>query len=611
MPSFNPLANVTGRNAYTLFEIRLDNDFLVFRGNDHESSGQLLKGTVVLCLPSALKVDDVHLRLVGTERLNWTDARVTPTGISNQKVDRTNIFFQHRWKPFVGGSSGKSTLLEKGNYEWPFELMLPGDFCESIEGMPEASITYHLKATVARGKLAYDLHAKKRVRIIRTLESSALEFLHAMSVENIWPNKVEYSVVIPTKAIVFGSSIPLETRFTPLLKGLEIGDINCRLMEVHEIMVTTMQGHSIREHKREREVAHWTLTVNREEHWNDMIEDSGQEGWVLNANLDLPRKLGKCMQDTNVHGIKIRHKLKMVVALHNPDGHVSELRATLPVTIFISPNMPLDDDGNLVRQSPHETNQAQRMHGIAPPGYGEHVLDQLYDEVDMNGLQSGFQTPAVQSGVNTPFYALSRAGSAENLHQMSGMAVPPAALSSRLQDVSLNASDRSQSYHSLSGATTGGATTPHSQPPPADSNHNSPPPSAPLSRSNSGEDQSGINTPEHVEMESLSKVPSYTTAIKTPARPLSTGEGLVLPDYDSVVSAPTTPTVHNAPTINPLDSIPEAATTETMTQPPPRPRPSRRQTSLGFSNLLHHHHFGVEDDVRRRLHLLQARAQPY
>lgn len=259
-------------------------------------------------------------------RTSWTDARVTPTGISNQKVDRTNIFFQHRWRPFVGGSSGKSTLLEKGNYEWPFELMLPGDFCESIEGMPEASITYHLKATVARGKLAYDLHAKKRVRIIRTLESSALEFLHAMSVENIWPNKVEYSVVIPTKAIVFGSSIPLETRFTPLLKGLEIGDINCRLMEVHEIMVTTMQGHSIREHKREREVAHWTLTVNREEHWNDMIEDSGQEGWVMNANLDLPRKLGKCMQDTNVHGIKIRHKLKMVVALHNPDGHVSEVR---------------------------------------------------------------------------------------------------------------------------------------------------------------------------------------------------------------------------------------------------------------------------------------------
>lgn len=215
--------------------------------------------------------------------------------------------------------------LDKGNYEWPFELMLPGDFCESVEGMPEASITYHLKATVARGKLAYDLHAKKRLRVIRTLESSALEFLHAMSVENIWPNKVEYSVVIPQKAVVFGTAIPLETRFTPLLKGLEIGDINCRLMEVHEILMTTPTGHSIREHKREREVKHWTLHINKEDHWNDMIEDSGQEGWVLNTQLDLPRKLGKCMQDTNVHGIKIRHKLKLVVALHNPDGHVSEV----------------------------------------------------------------------------------------------------------------------------------------------------------------------------------------------------------------------------------------------------------------------------------------------
>lgn len=69
MPSFNPLANVTGRNAFTLFEIRLDSDFIVFRGNDHESSGQLLKGTLVLCLPSALRVEDVHLRLIGTERL--------------------------------------------------------------------------------------------------------------------------------------------------------------------------------------------------------------------------------------------------------------------------------------------------------------------------------------------------------------------------------------------------------------------------------------------------------------------------------------------------------------------------------------------------------------
>lgn len=253
------------------------------------------------------------------------------------------------------------------------------------------------------------------------------------------------------------------------------------------------------------------------------------------------------------------------------------------------------------------------MSGIAPPGYGEHILDQLYDDVDTHGPYSGMQTPAIQSGVNTPFYALSRAGSAENLHEMHGMAVPPAALSSRLQDVSLSASNRNHSYNSLSGsaingATTNGATTPHSQT--AESRHESPPSSAPLSRTASVEYRSGMNTPEHVELEELSKVPSYTTALKTPARPLSMDQGLVLPDYESLISAPTTPTVVHAS--NPLDSIPESrAATVTSAPSTPRPRPSRRQTSLGFSSLLHHYHYGGEEDVRRRLHLMQARAQPY
>lgn len=246
-------------------------------------------------------------------------------------------------------------------------------------------------------------------------------------------------------------------------------------------------------------------------------------------------------------------------------------------------------------------------------------MDQLYEDLDMNGLTSGFQTPAIQSGVNTPFYALSRAGSAENLHQMAGtQAVPPAALSSRLQNVSLDPSSRSHSYNSLSAAaTTDGAMTPHSSHPPYDSNHNSPQPSAPLSRSHSGDNQSGINTPEHVEFEDLNKVPSYTTAVKTPVRPLSMVEGTVLPDYNSAVSVPNSPTISTAHIQNPLDSIPEVRSTDVDAEPAPaRPRPSRRQTSLGFSSLLHHHNnhhqqHGFEDDVRRRLHLLQARAQPY
>jgi arrestin-related trafficking adapter 4/5/7 len=249
--------------------------------------------------------------------------------VSTQKVDKTTHILQHRWAPFEGGN-GKSVTLPAGNYEWPFEFNLPGNTAESVEGIPEASITYRLKATVARGKLAHDLHAYKHLRAIRTLEPGALEFLHAMSVENIWPNKVDYSIIIPQKAIVFGASVPISMRFTPLLKGLEMGDIAAKLVEIRECCVTGSTGLTLREHKTEREVGSWRFDVTREEHWHDMIQDTGQEGWTIETKLNLPKKLRQCVQDLNHNGIKIRHKVKLTVALKNPDGHISEVREGTP-----------------------------------------------------------------------------------------------------------------------------------------------------------------------------------------------------------------------------------------------------------------------------------------
>ncbi|KAK0640894.1 hypothetical protein B0T16DRAFT_334276 [Cercophora newfieldiana] len=609
MPSFNPFTSVTGKHAYTLFEIRLENDFIVFRGNEHESAGQPLKGTVVLCVPrnTSLKIEDVHLRLTGELHYGWTDSRVTPTGITNSKVDKTTIIYQHRWTPFVGvgapgveNPAGKGVILKEGNYEWPFELMLPGNTAESIEGLREAHITYKLKATVARGKLAYDLHAYKRLRVIRTLEPSALEFLHAMSVENIWPNKIEYSIVVPQKAVVFGSSIPLETRFSPLLKGLELGDITIRLMEVHDIIVNSPTGHTVREYRREREVSTWTIPMSREEHWQDMIDDTGQEGWVMSTSLDLPRKLGKCIQDVNAQGIKVRHKLKLVVALKNPDGHVSELRATLPVTIFISPNMPLDEEGNLVRQLPQGIT-SESVAAVAPPSYSEHFLDQLYDEIEPTGLQ----TPGVQSGVNSPIYGHSRAGSAENLAAMMNLTITPAALSSRLQSMSLDESSRNNSWNSLHGAASNfggrsGGGTPNRL---VDSAPSSAPPSAPLTRQNSDESDSH----DQLDLQEICKVPSYQTAVKAPIKPLANIPGFSLPDYQTATSAPGSPHADHT-VVDPITRIaPAVAAPPPAVQEPSSPRRRsifagrRRQFSLS-QDWSH-----GDNDEYRRIHLIQSR----
>ncbi|KAI1387962.1 uncharacterized protein F4822DRAFT_430712 [Hypoxylon trugodes] len=614
MPSFNPFA-VGGRNACTLFEIRLENDFIVFRGNEHEASGQLLKGVLVLCLREPLKVDDVHLRLMGNCRIAWVDGKQTPSGIHNQKVDRTSTILRHTWPPFVGQTTHHNTLAP-GNYEWPFELLLPGDTAESVEGLYQTGITYVLKATISKGKLAKNLHAYKRFRIIRTLEPAALEFNHAMSVENIWPNKVEYSVVIPQKAVVFGSNIPLEMRFTPLLKGLEMGNITVKLIEIQEFSVLSYPPPT-KSYKHDRDVTSWNFEVTRENHWRDNIEETGQEGWVITRELPLPKRLSKCIQDCAVHGIKIRHKLKLTVALRNPDGHISELRASLPITIFISPNMPLDEEGNLVSQAPESANDANESDAsfMAPPGYGMHVLDQLYEDVDTSGIM----TPGIHSGVNSPFYAQSRAGSSENLSALAhAVAVPPAALSSRLQNMTLDESRRNESYTStISGS---GATTPFNHP--QDSEHtgeSSQTHSAQLSRQTSEEENathaSGHHTPpqhnEFPDLAQLSKVPSYTTATRAPlSRAHSYNNSVGLPDYQtamSAISAPNTPT--RIVVTDPMTTITETphVVVDTTSDTHSRSRQTNRHSMGGFNFFPSHASVGGTDG-ERRLRLVQGRS---
>ena len=43
----------------------LDNENIVLRGVESESSSQLLRGVLVLCLPAELGVEDVCLRMTG------------------------------------------------------------------------------------------------------------------------------------------------------------------------------------------------------------------------------------------------------------------------------------------------------------------------------------------------------------------------------------------------------------------------------------------------------------------------------------------------------------------------------------------------------------------
>ncbi|KAL5347712.1 hypothetical protein ACLOAV_007121 [Pseudogymnoascus australis] len=569
----------------------------------------------------------------------WNDTRLTGTGMSNGKVDKTTEILNHRWPNFVGadgsGSSSKGVTLGATNYEWPFEVIIPGSTAESVAGLHDSHIQYKLKATIARGRLAYDLHAYKSVRVIRTLDPAALELSHAMTVENIWPNKLEYSIVIPQKAIVFGTSIAVDMKFTSLLKGLRIGTVKCHLVEVQEFSIPG-PAFSSKSHKKSRDIESWSFELDEQESYRDMLDESGQGGFVVKEVLPLPKSLKKCLQDCETHGIKIRHKVKFNIALHNPDGHTSELRASLPVTIFISPNVPLDEAGNLLDQTPNNIHTLD-IDSHAPPLYGEHIMDQLYADID----SSGHMTPAASSGMNTPLYLHSRSGSAENLASLNGMAstaVRPDILSSRLHNLSI-APGTPGSFRRRgdgSGGNTprvtfsddnlvhlGTSSAPH---PPSGYFDQVPHPhgttsrSNPISRHPSDEDvrngrtsaiTSGHQTPEHIDYSdlSLNKVPSYATAVRAPIRSMTLNEPEPLPNYDMAISAPPSPTrTHSFPVTRTVNNHARNPSSEPVI---PRLEPHRRNTSLsnlGRTMMQNRRSIGDNDDAERRLQLLRARS---
>lgn len=53
------------------FDLRLDNDYIVFRGNEDEAASAQLAGSLVLCLTEPLAVSHVQLTLSGILHMSY------------------------------------------------------------------------------------------------------------------------------------------------------------------------------------------------------------------------------------------------------------------------------------------------------------------------------------------------------------------------------------------------------------------------------------------------------------------------------------------------------------------------------------------------------------
>lgn len=516
-----------------LFEIRLrnlDHGVIILKGNEQTAGSTYIEGRIVLSVTEPIAIKKISLRLFSTLRLKYGDVNKPQQGVRPTRMEKK--IYEHNWdgtefskylfdsvdnssipniserstqpsnKPHnsllmsksnsLKGSTSSlknlglsfrslsstslansshnnsstnlaskgSHVLVSGNYEIPFSAILPGDMPESVEGLPGASVIYKLEAMIDRGKFHNHMITKKHIRVVRTMTADSVELSETVAVDNTWPSKVEYSLSVPSKAIAIGSGTPVSIMLVPLLKGLRLGDIKMTLVEMYSYI-----GYIPPPFLAERVVCEKEIPKPSDDDPRYQIDK-----WEFTYFLQIPLSLSKCTQDLEVQPhMKVRHKLKFVIGLINPDGHVSELRASLPVQLFISPFVTItgsaeDFDGEVISiddpSEPHaeevlfhseshnaslpdlnggenaETHESIRSNPhsvssftglIAPPVYEQHVYDRLWSDISPmeSPLTSGAATPRFfhnrPNGDVLPF-AMSSIDTAqldENLRQLS------------------------------------------------------------------------------------------------------------------------------------------------------------------------------------------------
>lgn len=340
----------------------------------------------------------------------------------------------------AGTSDAHSFLLPKGNYSMPFHIRLPADISESVEGLSRAKLRYKFECSIERGRLEKDFTTARHVRIVRTLHPQNMNLVSLIEFSNTWAGKLEFSVTLPHKALALGTKMPIKLIIVPLVKGLSFKGMWAEIVQ-HSCM-RSLSGDSPM-------FQNITEKHKIECHDSDIHDDH----WVIKGHYQLPCSLQDVTQSCDLKGscINVKHRVRVLIQIKNADGHVSELRANMPIQLYISPNHGKvttrhleiephhgyftsdadperedvifnnhrdDNDDDSAEDGSGEENVSDFNSNSAPPLYQQHYADAVYDQLSprspmeqlrINGikcqLESYFDIPvgkSLKSGTLTP-----------------------------------------------------------------------------------------------------------------------------------------------------------------------------------------------------------------
>ncbi|KAI8984641.1 hypothetical protein BDF20DRAFT_800955, partial [Mycotypha africana] len=303
--------------------IHVENDKLIMYGASDESAGCVLRGFLKLNVQEPMKVKSISLEFVGKMSTSWAESKGHDKLYHEEKP-----VINHTWN-FLPKQT-KLQQINPGEYQYGFELALAGSLPESLQVQNFYHVQYQLKATIERSTFMPNLTTRKVIHLSRQLLPLTPDFLEPITVSNQWANKLDYEIILPSKIFTHGDLVPISIRITPFTNALRVRHLTCTLKEY--MICRGGQGSF---NTRPRAHGRVLFTTRDDKFGQQQFNHNSSSfvEWTKVQNIQLPRSKEDLQCDIRNEAIRIRHKIKFVLSLINSDGHISELRAALPITI--------------------------------------------------------------------------------------------------------------------------------------------------------------------------------------------------------------------------------------------------------------------------------------
>ncbi|KAG1725434.1 uncharacterized protein EDB91DRAFT_1168591 [Suillus paluster] len=369
-------------------DIVLDSDVLALKGTAVDVEPALLSGHLILTLSEATSIKEINLQFRGK-------TRVPPSLNDPITLSQSFSLCTYDWS-FLEGEKRHSHTLKAGKHVFPFSLALGGTLPSSIHlpaTNPSSFISYKLRATAVRPGLLHNLTASHPVTIIRSFAQESLEYQQTLEIENTWPEKLMYTIVLPHRAWAAGDTLTALCKFIPLAKGVRVLSILTNLNEIvkipsrgssftrtvvtsrHEVshgklklvseswygirqpigpgassiphtpgsepdltlrqVPSTSSSSSSHSHPHptagSSSAPHYPSSSHSHDEHPDPASDQDTSDLICPLSITLPPTLPPSHALDPIH---ISHRIRWSILMSNLDGHTSELRCSLPITIL-------------------------------------------------------------------------------------------------------------------------------------------------------------------------------------------------------------------------------------------------------------------------------------